>query len=348
MNMRESFDCSVADRNTFRMDVKCARLIEYDSAKELETIDWDSLPKPVRHIGEGSNLLFTGDFPGTLLHSAIKYIKYVDMGFDDIPIMVGAGVHFDDFVENVCSNGLWGPENLSGIPGEVGAAAVQNIGAYGVEVKDIIKGVVCYDLQTRSSVKFMASECGYAYRDSIFKNSDGRYIVTAVLFRVSRAYSPKLEYKGVSEALSQSGVSSGENLTPMQVREAILSLRASKLPDPAEIGSAGSYFKNPVIDAVSFSRLIDAARSEFGPDVVVPHYILDGGMVKVPAAWLIDRCGFKGASVGGAAVYEKQPLVIVNASGTASPDDVLALEKLVTDGVIEKFGVELHPEVEHL
>ncbi|MCQ2180953.1 MAG: UDP-N-acetylmuramate dehydrogenase [Bacteroidales bacterium] len=346
--MKEYTDYDLSGANTFRMKVRCARYIQYDNAKELESIDWDSLPRPVRHIGGGSNLLFTGDFPGTLLHSGISYVKYVDMGFDDVPVMAGAGVRFDDFVENVCRNGLWGAENLSGIPGEVGAAAVQNIGAYGVEVKDIIKGVVCFDTRTRSMVKFQTCECDYGYRDSLFKHSDGRYIVTAVLFRVSRVHGPRLEYKGVRESLGLGPEDSGESLTPMQVREAVMSLRNSKLPDPEVLGSAGSYFKNPVVDAVTFARVIDIARREFGADVTVPHFILGGGMVKIPAAWLIDRCGLKGVREGGAAVYERQPLVIVNASGSATPSDVLALETRVIAGVRNRFGIELHPEVEHL
>lgn len=347
MTVKNNYD--LGGHNTFGMKVRCACYIEYDSAKELDSIDWDNIPKPVMHIGSGSNLLFTGDFPGTVLHSNIKYVKYVDVGFDDVPVMAGSGVVFDDFVHNVCSNGLWGAENLSLIPGEVGAAAVQNIGAYGVEVKDIIKGVVCYDTVERRSVKFMVNECGYGYRDSIFKNSDRRYIVTAVLFRVRRNYSPQLEYKGVREALGiPVDAPVPQDLTPTQVREAIIGVRRAKLPDPAETGSAGSFFKNPVVDASTFSRLIDIVRAEYGAEAAIPHYVLAGGLVKVPAAWLIDRCGFKGVTEGGAAVYERQPLVIVNATGSATPRDILALEARIISGVKDKFGIELHPEVEHI
>ena len=345
--MTDLQDYDLSGHNTFRMKVKCARYIEYETAKELESIDWDSLPKPVLHIGEGSNLLFTGDFPGTVLHSRIKYVKYVDMGFDDLPVMAGSGVRFDDFVANVCGNGLWGAENLSGIPGEVGAAAVQNIGAYGTEIKDIIKGVVCFDTKERRPVRFQTSECDYGYRDSRFKNAGGRYIITAVLFRLRRDYSPNIEYKGIREALGLAPDSPvPEDLTPVKVREAIIGVRNSKLPDPAVIGSAGSFFKNPIIDPLRFANVIDIAEKEFGKDVAVPHYVLDGGMVKVPAAWLIEKSGLKGASEGGAAVYEKQPLVIVNASGDATPEDILALEGGIIKGVKEKFGIELHPEVE--
>ncbi len=331
-------NCDLSGLNTFRMKVRCARFIEYDKASDLLEIDFGSLPSPVFHIGGGSNLLFTGDFPGTVLHSRIRHIKYADLGLPEVPVMVGAGVTFDDFVANTCSHGLWGAENLSAIPGEVGAAAVQNIGAYGVEIKDIISGVVCFDTLTRTKCSFKTSECRYGYRDSMFKDPElkGRYIVTGVLFRLSRNAGPKLDYKGVREALSGEG-----EITPQKVREAIIALRRTKLPDPAETGSAGSFFKNPVVSAEKFAAIAD------GYDTV-PHYLLDGGFVKVPAAWMIEQCGFKGQRHGGAGVYEKQPLVLVNHSGDASPEDVIALENKIIAAVLERFGVELKAEVEHL
>lgn len=335
MNIKFKYDLS--SQNTFRMKVSCECFVEYDTAKELEGLNFDKLPQPFLHIGEGSNLLFTKDFPGTVLHSKIDYIKYVDMGFDEVPVMVGAGVSFDRFVEQTCGYGLWGAENLSKIPGEVGAAAIQNIGAYGVEAKDIISGVVCFDLVEKKKVKFSVEECRYGYRSSMFKEPEnrGRYIVTSVLFRLSRKYSPKLEYKGIKEALA--GI---DEPTPMQVREAVMRIRDEKLPDPAQIGSAGSFFKNPVVSREQFDAI--------SPDGSAPHYDLPDGSVKIPAAWLIDSCGLKGASVGGAQVYRKQPLVIINASGEASPEDVLALEEKIINEVKERFGVELHPEVDHI
>lgn len=334
--MRIEKDYDLSSHNTFGMKVRCACYIEYDDAKELESIDFDALPQPVMHIGEGSNLLFTGNFAGTVLHSAINYIKYVDMGLPDVPVMVGAGVNWDSFVAEVCRHGLWGAENLSLIPGEIGAAAVQNIGAYGVEVKDIISGVVCFDRKERRKVRFTVDECAYAYRDSMFKHAGGRYIVTSVLVRLSRNPKPRLEYKGLSDAF---GGRTPQH--PNEVREAIIGIRREKLPDPADIGSAGSFFKNPVVSALDFVRISEGYDK-------VPHFVLDGGFVKIPAAWMIDQCGFKGASLGGAAVYEKQPLVIVNATGDASPQDVINLERRIIDAVKARFGVELHPEVEHI
>ena len=344
--MRIEYDHDLSGANTFRMKVKCACYVEYESAAELEILDFDALPHPLMSLGGGSNLLFTKDFPGTVLHSRIDFIKYVDMGFDEVPVMVGSGVCWDRFVQETCGHGLWGAENLSLIPGDAGAAAVQNIGAYGVEVCDIVSGVVCYDLQERRKVKFSVSDCAYGYRESIFKNAGGRYIITSVLFRLSRKYSPRLDYKGVRAAL---GLAEGENpsdLTPMMVRDAIIGVRRAKLPDPEDIGSAGSFFKNPVVDALTFARVIDVAKA--GGRDVVPHYLLPGGMVKIPAAFLIDSSGFKNASEGGAAVYDKQPLVIVNASGSASPQDVMALEARIIEGVRARYGIELHPEVEHV
>lgn len=335
--MRIKLKYDLSSQNTFRMKVSCECFVEYDTVRELEGLNFDRLPKPLLHIGGGSNLLFTGDFPGTVLHSNIEYIKYVDMGFDEVPVMVGAGVGFDGFVAEACRHGLWGAENLSMIPGEVGAAAVQNIGAYGVEVADIISGVVCFDLKERKKVRFSNEECRYGYRHSMFKEAEnrGRYVVTSVLFRLTRKYSPKIEYKGLKELLE-----GRDGLTPQKVRDAVMAIRRDKLPDPEELGSAGSFFKNPVISAEDFARV--------SPDATAPHYVLPDGRVKLPAAWLIDSCGLKGASQGGASVYEKQPLVIVNSSGEALPSDVMALENRIINAVKERFGVELHPEVEHI
>lgn len=339
MKRIDNYDLST--QNTFRMKVKAALYIEYDSVEELQSLDLKALPQPVFHMGAGSNLLFTKDFPGTVLHSNIKFIKYVDMGLDEVLLTVGSGVVFDDLIANVAGNGLWGMENLSLIPGEVGAAAVQNIGAYGVEAKDVISGVVCLDTKDWTKTVFKVGECSYGYRDSRFKHERGRYIITSVLFRVTRKYCPKLDYGGVRAALEGRDL---QALTPMDVREAIIGIRNAKLPDPAQIGSAGSFFKNPVISRKHFERIVASATGK-GP---VPHYDLPDGTVKVPAAWLIDQCGFRGKVLGGAQVYEKQPLVIVNASGSASPEDVLALENQIIASVQKQYDITLHPEVDHI
>ena len=374
MKRIENYDLS--GHNTFGMKVRCALYIEYETVEELQNLQWKELPQPIMHIGAGSNLLFTGDFPGTVLHSAVKYMKFVDMGLDEVLMTVGAGVVFDDFVARCCEVGLWGAENLSLIPGEVGASAVQNIGAYGVEAKDIIAGVVCLDTTDWSKTIFKTPELAYGYRDSMFKHCKGRYIVTSVLFKLTRKYSPKLDYGGVRAALeaqhpgitaaaAASAVANGAPvLTPQMVRDAIIGIRRTKLPDPAEKGSAGSFFKNPVIPREHFERIeaiaadrAAAASSEAGsgsgetagaPAPSVPHFDLPDGTVKVPAAWLIDSLGFRGAVRGGAKVYDKQPLVIVNESGTASPEEIMALEQEIITKVWETYDIELHPEVEHV
>lgn len=336
--VRRISEYDLSRRNTFGMKVRCACFVEYDSVSDLKAIDFASLPGPVVHIGEGSNLLFTGDFPGTVLHSRIDYVKYFDVGGDRVPVAAGAGVKWDDFVAKTCADGLWGAENLSAIPGEVGAAAVQNIGAYGVEVKDIISGVTCYDTVTGEKTAFKVAQCRYAYRDSIFKSPGfkGRYIVTGVLFLLNRKPSPRLDYGKLREAFP-----SGAPQTPLQLRDAVKAIRSQVLPDPAVTGSAGSFFKNPVVTGADLARISQGRDS-------VPHFDLGGGMFKIPAAWMIEQCGLKGASLGGAEVYGRQPLVIVNRSGDATPQDILGLESRIIEKVWEKFGVELTPEVEHI
>ena len=379
--------------NTFGMRVKARCFIEYDSVADLVDIEFDELARPVLHIGGGSNLLFTDDFKGTVLHSKIDFIEILDechripeapafassgtpypvnhpknpQIFGDpekvgkcllhtngtssadfsqsskVLVSVGAGVVFDDFCEWAAKEGLWGVENLSYIPGEVGASAVQNIGAYGVEVKDVIRKVYCYDTQEEEFVHFDVEECGYGYRDSIFKSPEvkGRYIVTHVVFALSREPKPMLDYGHLREAIQS-------NLTPSVIRKAIIRIRKEKLPEPSVKGSAGSFFKNPVVPVEHFLEIEEAAKAESGTDYKVPHYDLPDGMVKIPAAWMIEQCGWKGKRSGGAAVWEKQPLVIVNHTGEAYPEEIVGLEKRIIASVKARFGVELHPEVEHV
>ena len=390
--------------NTFGMKVKARCFIEYDSVADLVNIEFEELARPVLHIGGGSNLLFTDDFKGTVLHSKIDFIEILDEG-PEVLVSVGAGVVFDDFCAWAAKEGLWGVENLSYIPGEVGASAVQNIGAYGVEVKDVIRRVYCYDTVEEEFVSFGVEECEYGYRDSVFKDPEvkGRYIVTHVVFALNREPRPRLEYGHLKEAVSASlsgdpriepsvlthplaggGMSPESNaetacrLTPTMIRKVIIKIRKEKLPEPSVVGSAGSFFKNPVISREHFERIEAAAKAEFGPDYKVPHYIIETEpspchpepsschpepsachpersegsspeqLIKVPAAWMIEQCGWKGRRSGGAAVWEKQPLVIVNYTGEAYPEEIIGLEKRVIASVKAKFDVELHPEVEHI
>ena len=356
--------------NTFGMKVKTRCFMEYDSVADLVDIEFEELARPVLHIGGGSNLLFTDDFKGTILHSKINFIEILQKlnpshsdewapptheavgghGFSNHPhdpntvlVSVGAGVVFDDFCAWAAKEGLWGVENLSYIPGEVGASAVQNIGAYGVEVKDVIKTVYCYDTVEEEFVSFDVEECEYGYRDSIFKDPEikGRYIVTHVVFALSREPQPRLDYAHLKEAV-------GDNVTPLQIRRTIIKIRKEKLPEPSVMGSAGSFFKNPVITAEHFAKIEAVAKAELGADCKVPRYELPDGTVKVPAAWLIEQCGWKGKRSGNAAVYDKQPLVIVNYTGDAYPEEIIGLERRIIASVKSKFNIDLHPEVEHV
>lgn len=301
----------------------------------------------LKHIGGGSNLLFTGDFPGTVLHSAIRHIDVISDSDDEVLVRVGAGVEFDKLCEWAAGRGLWGPENLSHIPGEAGAAAVQNIGAYGVEAKDIIREVRAFDLVSRKFLTFSVEECNYGYRDSFFKSPEGkdRYIITGIVFAFRRNGSPILEYGNLRETL----LSRCPCPTPSDVRETIISIRRTKLPEVGEVGSAGSFFKNPVVSREVFGNVVRISGRD---EASVPHYPVPGPggepWVKIPAAWLIDQCGWKGAVRSGAGVWLSQPLVIINASGEASPEEILALEECIRMSVSDRFGIVLSPEVEHI
>ena len=348
--------------NTFGMKVKARCFIEYDSVADLVDIEFEELARPVLHIGGGSNLLFTDDFKGTILHSKINFIEILDAASrhseeqgdvaisSKVLVSVGAGVVFDEFCDWAAKEGLWGVENLSYIPGEVGASAVQNIGAYGVEVKDVIKTVYCYDTIDEEFVNFDVEDLEYGYRDSAFKDPEikGRYIVTHVVFALSRTPQPKLDYGHLKEAVYCHSERSEESLTPALIRKVIIKIRKEKLPEPSVMGSAGSFFKNPVITAEHYARIEAAAKAEHGADYKVPHYDLSDGTVKVPAAWMIEQCGWKGKRSGNAAVYDKQPLVIVNYTGEAYPEEIISLERRIISSVKAKFDIELHPEVDHI
>ena len=381
--MRTFQDFDLSKRNTFRMKVKCALYVEVTEEADLQAIDLDSLPQPLFVMGGGSNILFTKDFPGTVLHVGTPD----QVGGDEWPscpaptghllVTVPAGTVFDDFCAWAAKENLWGPENLSLIPGECGASAVQNIGAYGVEAKDIIAGIRAWDLQERKFVDIDPADCQYGYRTSRFKTEwKGRFIITSVTYKLSKEPKPILDYGGVrraieerlqgtvSETVASRPLPKGPlplmvprvaqvsetvpcNLSPQLIRDTIIGIRRKKLPDPEEIGSAGSFFCNPVISSEHFEQIVKTAKEDNGPDYEVPHYVVSGG-IKVPAAWMIEQCGFKGATNGGAQVYRNQPLVIVNATGNATPEEIIGLEQRVIDTIYTKYGITLHPEVEHV
>lgn len=332
MTVRDN--CSLADRNTFGMDVRADSLIDWASTDELKNALLD-ISKPILMIGGGSNLLFMGDFKGTVLHSTISSIDIIASTDKDVHVKVGAGVVWDDFVAWCSINGFWGVENLSAIPGEVGASAVQNIGAYGVEAKDVIDTVQTICLADGSERDFSNKECNYAYRQSIFKNElKGQYAVAYVIFSLSKVAQPRLGYGALEQEVERLG---GPTLA--NIRQAVISIRESKLPDPKVLGNAGSFFMNPVISEQEFNII----RSNY-PDV--PSYPAPGG-VKVPAGWLIEKSGWKGRSLGPAAVYDKQALVLVNKGG-ATGADVKRLADTIIEDVKQKFGISLSTEVNYI
>lgn len=365
-------------QNTFGMKVRAAAYAEWRSVDALrELLKDSSLPRPFLFVGAGSNLLFTGDFPGTVFHSVMKDIKLLsseDVCSDGaVMVEAGAGVVFDDFCEWAAERGLWGIENLSHIPGEVGASAVQNVGAYGVEAKDVIERVNCIELSTGKTIVFANSDCGYGYRASNFKTKwKGQYVITSVVFRLCSVSQPRLDYGHLRTAVEEhlakntslisgdcpedSAIKNGDvagEITPSVIREVVTSIRREKLPEPEELGSAGSFFKNPVIPQSHYEKILSDYRAVAGPEAKVPHYIVeqpDGSapMIKVPAAWMIEQCGWKGKTLGNVASYAKQPLVIVNLTGKATPQEVIALENAIIASVRDRFAIELHPEVEHI
>lgn len=319
--------------NTFGLDVKAAVFLEYKSVEELEKlIVAGRITSPYLHIGGGSNLLFTGDYRGVILHSLIRGIEVTEEDNETVTVRVGAGVIWDDFVAYCVEHGWYGAENLSLIPGEVGASAVQNIGAYGVEVKDLIVAVETVNIQGVRRVYSM-NECEYSYRNSLFKRPEMKHVfVTHVNFRLSKKEVFTLDYGTIRQELEKY-----PTLELKTLRKVIINIRKSKLPDPEILGNAGSFFMNPVVKRDVFEEL----KMDYP---LMPFYVLDDERVKIPAGWMIDQCGWKGKSLGLAAVHDKQALVLVNCGG-ATGADIIALSDAVRASVREKFGIDIHPEV---
>ena len=324
--------------NTFGIDVKADFFIEYESASDLQDVLKSEIVRNNRtlHIGGGSNLLFMHDFKGVILHSAIHSIQKIREDTDSVYLEVGSSVNWDDFVGCCVENGWGGVENLSLIPGEVGASAVQNIGAYGVEVKEVIVEVNTVEIETACFKAFMNEDCRYGYRDSIFKNElKGKYIITSVLFRLNKNPEFRLKYQHLEDEVIKSGA-----LNLSNIRKTIIHIRESKLPDPKITGNAGSFFMNPVIPKEQFLAL-----QVLYPQI--PHYFDSETSEKIPAAWLIDQCGWKGKHIGNAGVHEKQALVLVNLGG-ATGAEIVFLAEQIQHSVKQKFGIELKPEVNYI
>lgn len=339
MNPTFEKDKDLTYLTTFHIPAKAALYASYKNVKELKTLSYspEFLDNEVYFLGEGSNTLFKGNFNGLVIHSEIKGIKKYQKNEETVFAIAGAGENWSDFVKWTLDESLEGLENLSGIPGSVGATPVQNIGAYGVEVGQLIHKVECLDLITREVVTFSNAECKFGYRDSIFKNeAKGRYVVLRVSFRLSPGNEARfLDYgplKNLKEQL-------GRTPSAKEVADEIIKIRNSKLPDPDVMGNAGSFFKNPVVRIYFYQEVMSALYEH------IPYYETDDPFyIKIPAGWLIDKAGLKGFSVGGAEVYPKQCLVIAN-KGNATAEDVVELAKIVERSVLTKFGVTLHPEV---
>lgn len=312
---------SLKPYNTFGIDVHARRMVVIESDEDVERLD---LQQPYLLLGGGSNVVFTKDYDGTVVMLERK--DEVSL-LPDGCVSAWGGMAMDDLVQWTLNQGLYGMENLSAIPGTVGASAVQNVGAYGAEAKDFIESVEAYDLQECRQCTFGNADCHFAYRDSLFKHHSGRYLILWVTYRLNKEYSPNLSYKAL-EGLP--------HVTAQQLRRAITDLRWGKLPKPEEHGSAGSFFKNPVVDEQTYLRL----RNEY-PDMPTAHPTADG--YKLSAGWLIDRAGWKGCTQGGTGVWPKNALVLYNAGGCTG-GEVVALARAIQQDVKQKFGVALDPE----
>ena len=332
--MKELKNISLLPYNTFGIDAKAKLFIEYYSLDELRQVLKEHKGEQILHIGQGSNLLFTSDFNGVILHSGMAHAKFLD----DETVEAQNGLRLDDMIAQLTDMGYSGLEKLSLIPGEVGASAVQNVGAYGCEAKDVIVRVNTLNVETLEERVFTNEECRFGYRDSIFKHElKGKYIVTSVVYKVKPGDATK-------------------------TREEIIATRMAKLPTVGEVGSAGSFFMNPFVPEEKANELLAQypdmphfetpspcrVKSSARSDALWSSVEHSGERcVKIPAAWLIEQCGWKGKTLGGAQVWPKQPLVIVNANN-ATPEDIIALAAQVSASVKEKFGIDIHPEVNYI
>ena len=335
LDMKDLRNYSLLHHNTFGIDARCRRFVEIETVEEAQRLPsvLKADDRPLMVIGGGSNLLLTKDFEGTVLHAAIRGTEANVADDGSVLLRVGSGETWDDIVALCVERGWYGAENLSLIPGEVGATAVQNIGAYGVEVASIIYNVEAVEIATGRLVSFRPHECGYGYRQSRFKQEwHGKYLITHVTYRLQTTFVPHLDYGNLRERFT----ASSQKPTPQALRQAIIDIRREKLPDPLVEGNAGSFFVNPVVSREKSEELLRDYPA-------MPHYDAEG-KVKIPAGWLIEQCGWKGRSLGRAGVHGRQALVLVNRGG-ATGADIVALCEAIRHDVKEKFGIDIHPEV---
>ena len=321
--------------NTFGLTARAARLVHVRDADQARALvneaDWTRTPRLV--LGGGSNVVLTGDFAGIVLKVDLPGRRLLRTEPEAWIVEAGAGENWHDFVRWTLAQGWPGLENLSLIPGTVGAAPIQNIGAYGLEIVDRFDSLDAIDLDTGACRSFGAHDCGFGYRDSVFKRQPGKWLVTAVRFRLPRPWQPVTRYADVARELEARGIGAPSAL---DISDAVIAIRRRKLPDPAEIGNAGSFFKNPVVAADACARLLAAHPA-------LPHYPQPDGSEKLAAGWLIEQAGWKGRDLGPVGCYERQALVLVNRGGACGADVRRIADAIMAD-VERAFGVRLEPE----
>ncbi len=334
MEIKHNF--SLQRLNTFGLPVVSKRYVVLRSTADIQDfLKLHKTPDELLILGGGSNLLFTRNFDGITAKIDIPEIHVVKEDQTNYWVKAGAGVNWNDFVESCIKADMGGVENLSLIPGTVGAAPIQNIGAYGVELKDVLEAVEAIEISTGERYFFRNHECRFGYRESIFKNEwKDRFIITNVALRLRKSPVPNTSYGQIAEMLDTKGI---KNPGIREVSDAVIEIRRSKLPNPEVMGNAGSFFKNPITTAKVFNELKNSHPTING-------FVQEDGKVKLSAAWLIDQCELKGCAVGGAVVHEKQPLVIVNRN-KATGLEILELAKIIQGTVLEKFQIQLEPEV---
>lgn len=335
--MKDERNYGLLQHNTFGIDARCRRFVEFENEEELSHIlkTLTAEDEPLMILGGGSNLLLTRDYEGTVIHSGIMGAEATEEKDGTILLRCGSGEVFDDMVALAVKNGWHGMENLSLIPGEVGASAVQNIGAYGAEAKDVICTIEALEVATGEKVVINVSDCDYGYRQSRFKKEwKNRYVIAYVTYRLSREFTPNIDYGGIRTELEKSGII---NPDAQQLRDCIIGIRNAKLPDTKVEGNAGSFFMNPVVSRSKYEELAALYPG-------MPHYNVDAEHEKIPAGWMIDQCGWKGRSMGNAGVHDRQALVLVNRGG-ATGEEVVRLCETIRRDVRQKFGIDIHPEV---
>lgn len=335
MNLQLQRNVSLKPFNTLQIDARADWFAELTDLEQCTQLPDLCRQQPLLILGGGSNIILAGNVHGLVLLNRLRGIAVLDEDDDSVRVQVAAGENWDAFVQHSLELGWCGLENLSAIPGTVGAAPMQNIGAYGVELKDVVERVGVFYLADGTFTELSAPDCAFGYRDSIFKHAlKDRCLITHVVFRLRKRPALKLEYGEIRAEIAKQRMSA-ESLTPLQLRQIIIAVRARKLPDPRQLPNVGSFFKNPVIPAAQLQTLLAT-----WPNLV--HYPVDGAQTKVAAGWLIDQLGWKGRVHGKAQVHEQQALVLVNMGGDS--EDVLGLARQIQADVRERFGIELEME----